>query len=75
METRVKTTVSFRPDVLRRLREAAHSEDDLSSFVNESVEARLREDAEDAERIERRRGEDPMPIADFRRELERDGLI
>jgi hypothetical protein len=74
-ETSVQTTIAFRPSTLRRLLELAEGGTDLSELVNEAVEARLREDALDAETIRRHRGGPTRSLAAFRDDLEREGLI
>ena len=71
-----RATVYFDPAIHRALRvKAAETERSISDLVNEAVQPRLIEDAEDLAAFEDRVSEPGMPYEDVVKDLKRRGKI
>ena len=77
MKTRQKrTTVYFDPDIHRALRvKAAETDRSISELVNEAVQLRLAEDAEDLAAFVERAHEPNLPFKDILKDLKKRGKI
>jgi plasmid stability protein len=77
MKTRQKrATVYFDPDIHRALRvKAAETDRSISELVNEAVQVRLAEDAEDLAAFVERAREPNLPFEDVLKDLKKRGKI
>lgn len=76
MESTKRATVYFEPEIHRALRlKAAATERSMSELVNEAVSLSLREDAEDLEAFEERRGEPLLFFDEVVKDLKRRGRV
>lgn len=76
MEATKRATVYFDPEIHRALRlKAAATERTVSDLVNEAVKLTLREDAEDLQAFEQRRGGPLLSFDDVVKDLKRRGRI
>ena len=77
MKTRQKrATVYFDPDIHRALRvKAAETDRSISELVNEAVQLRLAEDAEDLAAFVGRAHEPNLPFEDVLKDLKKRGKI
>lgn len=77
MKTRQKrATVYFDPDIHRALRvKAAETDRSISELVNEAVQFRLAEDAEDLAAFVGRAHEPNLPFEDVLKDLKKRGKI
>ena len=77
MKTRQKrATVYFDPDIHRALRvKAAETDRSISELVNEAVQFRLAEDAEDLAAFVERAHEPNLPFEDVLKDLKKRGKI
>jgi hypothetical protein len=77
MKTRQKrATVYFDPDIHRALRvKAAETDRSISELVNEAVQLRLAEDAEDLAAFVDRAHEPNLPFEDVLKDLKKRGKI
>ncbi len=76
MESSKRATVYFEPEIHRALRlKAAATERSMSELVNEAVSLSLREDAEDLEAFEERRGEPLLSFDEVVKDLKRRGRV
>ena len=77
MKTRQKrATVYFDPDIHRALRvKAAETDRSISELVNEAVQLRLAEDAEDLAAFVERAHEPNLPFEDVLKDLRKRGKI
>ena len=77
MKTRQKrATVYFDPDIHRALRvKAAETDRSISELVNEAVQLRLAEDAEDLAAFVKRAHEPNLPFEDVLKDLKKRGKI
>jgi hypothetical protein len=77
MKTRQKrATVYFDPDIHRALRvKAAETDRSISELVNEAVQFRLAEDAEDLAAFVERAREPNLPFEDVLKDLKKRGKI
>lgn len=77
MKTRQKrATVYFDPDIHRALRvKAAETDKSISELVNEAVQLRLAEDAEDLAAFVERAHEPNLPFEDVLKDLKKRGKI
>ncbi len=72
MEATKRATVYFDPEIHRALRlKAAATERSVSDLVNEAVKLTLREDAEDLQSFEQRRGGPLLSFDDVVKDLKR----
>lgn len=76
MQSTKRATVYFEPEIHRALRlKAAATERSMSELVNEAVSLSLREDAEDLEAFEERRGEPILSFDEVVKDLKRRGRV
>lgn len=76
MELTKRATVYFDPEIHRVLRlKAAATDQSVSALVNEAVELALRDDADDLETAEERRGEPLLSFDEVVRDLKDRGRI
>ena len=76
MKATKRATVYFDPEIHRALRlKAAATERSVSDLVNEAVKLTLREDAEDLQAFEQRRGGPLLSFNDVVKDLKRRGRI
>lgn len=76
MQSTKRATVYFEPEIHRALRlKAAATERSMSELVNEAVSLSLREDAEDLEAFEERRGEPLLSFDEVVKDFKRRGRV